>query len=225
MKEYVCGNFYSGVEHTKLYIGDCIEFMKKMPDKSVNLLLTDPPYGVNLKYATLEDTPDNWFKLMKDFIPEAKRIANCVIFPSCQIKRLKWFYENYPPDWLICWYKGATSCASFVGFNDWEPMIVYGKNKKVWMHDYIKTPNTEKMGNYGHPCPKPIEWAKQIIEKATKDDMTVFDPFLGSGTVGVAARMLGRKFIGIDICEKYVETSFNRIRGINEKTNKDSIKV
>ena len=48
----------------ELICGDCLEVMKTMPDKSVDLVLTDPPYGVNLGYSTYNDTEENWFKLM-----------------------------------------------------------------------------------------------------------------------------------------------------------------
>jgi DNA modification methylase len=194
-----------------LILGDCLEEMKKIPDKSIDLILTDPPYGVNLKYDLYNDTEDNWFKLMTKFIPEARRIAKMVILPSCQIKRLTWVYNNFPPDWLICWYKGSTGCSAFIGFNDWEPLLVYGKRKGVWMHDYFQAANNEKMGNYGHPCPKPLAWAKWLIEKSKAQ--TVLDPFMGSGTTGVAAKELGRDFIGIELSPKYFDIAKERIEG------------
>jgi hypothetical protein len=148
---------------------------------------------------------------MGRFIPEAKRIAKVVILPSCQIRRLKWVYQNYPPDWLICWYKGSTGCAAHCGFNDWEPHLVYGKLKGVWMHDYFQAANSEKMGNYGHPCPKPVAWSDWFISKGTKEGMTILDPFMGSGTVGVSCKKLNRNFIGIDISSDYVKIAQERI--------------
>lgn len=198
----------------QLINGDCLEEMKKIPDKSIDLVLTDPPYGVNLGYSTYNDTEENWFKLMAGVIPEMKRIAEMVIMPSCQIKRLHWIYTNFPPDWLMCWYKGSTGCSAHIGFNDWEPHLVYGKRKKVWMHDYFKAPNNEKMGNYGHPCPKPIEWAKHLIEKSKSQ--TVLDCFMGSGTTGVACKELGRNFIGIEIDKNYFEIAKKRIEKTQE---------
>jgi len=87
----------------KVHCADCLELMKDIPDKSVDLVLTDPPYGVNLDYDIYQDTEENWFKLMEKIIPEVKRVAKMVIMPSCQIKRLKWIYNHFPPDWLICW--------------------------------------------------------------------------------------------------------------------------
>lgn len=192
-----------------IYNGDCLNVMKQFEDKSFDLVLTDPPYGVNLEYDIYKDTEDSWFKLMTQVIPEMKRIGQMVILPSCQIRRLHWIYTNFPPDWLICWYKGSTGCSAYIGFNDWEPHIVYGKRKKVWMHDYFKATNNEKMGNYGHPCPKPIEWANHLIEKSKSD--TILDPFMGSGTTLVAAKKLSRKAVGIEISEKYCEIAVKQI--------------
>jgi DNA modification methylase len=198
-------------EHlNEIICGDCLDVLKSMPDKSVDLVLTDPPYGVNLSYDTYEDTEDSWFKLMTGFIPEARRVAKMVIMPSCQIKRLPWIYQNYPPDWLICWYKGSSGSVGYVGFNDWEPLLVYGKNTNV-MHDYVAVKNSERMGNYGHPCPKPVQLARWLIERATKEGQIVCDPFCGSGTTCVAAKILGRKYIGIEISPVYAEIARKRV--------------
>lgn len=215
-------------EVSTLILGDCIEKMKAMPFQSVDLILTDPPYGVGLKYDVYNDTVENWEKLMCNFIPSAQKVSKMVIFPSCQIKRLPFFYTHFPPDWLICWYKGSTGCASYIGFNDWEALVVYGRTRnRLYMHDYMKIPNTEKMGNYGHPCPKPLAWAEWIIERATKENDIVLDPFCGSGTVGVACKKLGRRFVGIDISKDYLESAFNRINlmqrsVIDAEANKDN---
>ena len=190
--------------------GDCLEEMKKMPDKGVDLCLTDPPYGVDIKYGHYDDTLENWYALMKSIIPNIKRISKMVVMPSCQINRLEWWYKNFPPDWLMCWYKGSPGHSAYIGFNDWEPHLVWGKNNTT-MHDYIAVTNTEKMGNYRHPCPKPIKWAKWIISRSTEKDNIILDPFMGSGTTGVACKELGRKFIGIEIDENYYNIAKKRI--------------
>jgi len=62
------------------------------------------------------------------------------------------------------------------------------------------------------PCPKPLEWAKWLIKKSTKEGMIV-----GSGTIVVAAKMLGRKYIGIDISEKYCEIAERRLKILEKK--------
>jgi len=189
--------------------GDCLDIMRQLPDKCVDLVLTDPPYGVNMDYDTYQDTEENWYALMAKIIPECKRIGKMVIMPSCQIKRLKWIYDNYPPDWLICWYKGSVGSAGFIGFNDWEPHLVYGKNN-THMHDYFRA--TPEPQTNGHPCQKPVSWANWLISRATKEGDIVMDIFNGSGTTCVAAKQLHRNYIGIEISEKYCEIAKQRLR-------------
>lgn len=193
-----------------IYHGDCREILPTLG--KVDLVLTDPPYGVDLKYASYGDSEKNWFELMDDLIPKMRAVADMVIFPSCQIKRLGWFYKNHPPDWLIAWHKGSPGHVSKIGFNDWEPLIVYGRTHGLSMHDYFSITNDEKMGAYGHPCPKPIRWAKWLIDRACPDAGTVLEPFCGSGTTLRAAKDLGRKAIGIEIEEKYCEIAVKRLR-------------
>jgi len=193
----------------KVICGDCLEVMKNMPDKSVDLVLTDPPYGVNMNYDIYKDTEESWFDLMRKVIPEMLRIGKMVIFPSCQIKRLDFFYKEFSPDWLLCWYKGSVGSASFVGFNDWEPHLVYGKNNTK-MHDFFKaTPEPQKNG---HPCQKPESWARWLISRATNNEGDiVFDPFNGSGTTTAVAKKLNRRFIGIEISPEYCKIAEQRL--------------
>jgi len=196
-------------DNQTIYNADCLEILKEMPDKSVDLVLTDPPYGIDLQYEDYEDSKEAWRALFSAFIPEAIRVAKMVILPSCQIAELEWIYANFPPDWLIAWYKGSPGHRSFIGFNDWEPHLVYGKTGKI-MHDHFQA--QPQMGNkWGHPCPKPVEWAKWFITKATEESDTILDPFLGSGTTLVACKQLGRKGIGIEISEKYCQIAKDRL--------------
>lgn len=192
-----------------IYCGDCRDVLPTLQRSA--LLLTDPPYGVDLEYDSYVDTPASWFALMFDAIPKMQSAAEMVIFPSCQIKRLGFFYRNFQPDWLIAWHKGSPGHAAWIGFNDWEPLIVFGKRKGLQMHDFMSVVNGERMGAYKHPCPKPIEWAKWIIHRATEPGETVIDSFMGSGTVLRAAKDLGRRAIGIDISETYCDIAVRRL--------------
>ena len=180
----------------KTYCGDCLDLMREMPDKSVDLVLTDPPYGINLEYASYEDSEENWEKLFLSFMPEFLRISKMAIFPSCRINKLKWIYEHYPPDWLICWYKGSPGHCAFVGFNDWEPHLVYGKAPGIQMHDYFYA--QPEVNKNGHPCPKSVKYASWLISRASHPGDIILDPFMGSGTTCVACKKLGRNYIGIE---------------------------
>lgn len=195
-----------------LHLGDCLQYMRSMPDKSVDAVITDPPYGVGLEYASYDDTEDNWRTLFQAFVPEARRVAQMVILPSCQINKLPFIYSTHPPDWLICWHKGSPGTVSNIGFNDWEPLLVYGRTKGISMHDYFSVSAQEKMGAHGHPCPKPVRWASWLVSRATKEDGTIFDPFMGSGTTGVACMQLGRNFIGCEIDPTYYAIAEKRIK-------------
>jgi DNA modification methylase len=103
---------------------------------------------------------------------------------------------------MICWYKGSPGISSFIGFNDWEPHLVYGKPSKQ-MHDYFAATPTPH--NTGHPCPKPKKWAEWLVSHSTLPDEIILDPFIGSGTTAEACIKLGRHFLGFDISEKYCQ--------------------
>jgi len=192
-----------------IYHGDCREILPTLP--KVDLVLTDPPYGVGLEYASYNDTEANWFQLMEGAIPVMRQSSDMVILPSCQIKRLGWFYQHHKPDWIIVWHKGSPGCASSIGFNDWEPLLVYGRTHGLSMHDHFTVCNDEEMGVRGHPCPKPIKWATWLLTRALPKNGTVADPFMGSGTTLRAAKDLGRKAIGIEIEERYCEIAAKRL--------------
>jgi len=199
------------VELNKIYCENCLDTMSRMPDNFVNLIVTDPPYGVNLKYDIYNDTEDNWKDLFLKLIPEFKRVSKMAILPSCKINMLQFIYQNYPPDWLICWHKGSPGHVAYIGFNDWEPLLVYGKKKGLQMHDYLSINNTEKMGNYGHPCPKPVRWSKWLIHRASNEGDLIYDPFMGSGTTAIAAHELKRNWIGSEISSGYCKIAEKRI--------------
>ena len=200
------------MELNKIYNEDCLETMKRMADKSVDLILTDPPYGVDMDYDVYKDTEANWYELLRKVIPEMLRVGKMVIFPSCQIKRLGFFYKEFPPDWLMCWYKGSVGSAGYTGFNDWEPHLVYGKNNTK-MHDYFRA--TPEPQTNGHPCQKPLSWAEWIILRATnnKGDI-VYDPFMGSGTTAVACKKLNRNYIGSEISPEYCKIAEQRLKSV-----------
>lgn len=198
---------------------DCMEGMKEYPDKYFDICLTDPPYGVDLEYNTYNDTLENWKELMTKFIPESTRVSKMLIMPSCSINKLHWIYLNYPPDWLICWYKGSPGHNSYIGFNDWEPLLVYGKIDGLCMHDYIAVNNTEKMGNYGHPCPKPVKWFKTIYQRILKPNDKALDCFLGSGSSRIACYDYGFDFTGFELDKDYFEAQEKRFKNHIAQTN------
>lgn len=191
-----------------LYLGDALEVLPTLAAGSVDAVVTDPPYGVGFGYESYIDTLESWQALMGGLVAWIRARSLCAIMPSCQIKQLPWIYANIPPDWIICWHKGSPGHAAFVGFNDWEPMLVYGKPIGFPIHDhfYAKTESAN-----GHPCPKSIAWARWLCARFGESGQVILDPFMGSGTTGVACVQLGRKFIGIEISEVYFNIAVKRI--------------
>lgn len=127
-----------------------------------------------------------------------------------------WYYQNIPPDWIIVWYKGSPGHRSFVGFNDWELVLVYGKRKGVRMHDFLRV-HPERRGKYGHPAHKPVKWAEWFVKRAAGENGIVLDPFLGSGTTIVACENLGRQGRGIEIEPAYVAITLQRLSDLGLK--------
>lgn len=182
----------------RLACGDCRIILPEL--NAVDAVVTDPPYGIGFKYDGYDDSLENWESLISAVVPECRRLARFVVMPSCAINRLRWWYENITPDWLLAWHKGSPGHASKIGFNDWEPLVSWGRPTRP-MHDHFQT--VCGFDDNGHPCPKPIEWALWLVERAAESMQTVLDPFMGSGTTGKASVRLGRKFIGIEKSRKY----------------------
>ena len=194
------------IGNATLYLGDCRDILPTLP--KVDAVITDPPYGIGFKYDTHDDDPNAWFDLMNQVVPLCKAAAPFVIMPACAIKRLGWWYANHHPEWIVVWHKGSPGHASTVGFNDWEPHVVWGRPKRP-MHDHFSTPCG--FDDSGHPCPKPMAYAKWLVARCSASDSVVLDPFMGSGTTGAACADLGRRFVGIEMDAKYFDIACRRI--------------
>ena len=206
------------IGNATLYLGDCMEILPMLG--KVDAVITDPPYGVELggrannnrareSYAGFDDTAEN--------------IVSCVV-PAVQMaleKALRGLVtpgvrniHAYPRSQHIgaIYYPAASGCNSW-GFSCWQPMLYYGKDPHGGhgsMHDSFSS--VEPAEKNGHPCPKPIRQMIWMVNRMTRNkDDSILDPFMGSGTTGVAAIQLGRKFIGIEREERYFEIACRRI--------------
>ncbi len=195
-----CGRF-------TVYHADCLSLLSEI---TADAVVTDPPYGIGFSYASHEDDETGWFRLMDGVVPLMRKSAPFVVMPCCSQKRLGWWYANHAPDWLIAWYKGSPGHHSMIGFNDWECLCCWGR-PKVQMHDHFQV-HVGGFDDNGHPCPKPVEWASWLVKRAAQRDDMVLDPFMGSGTTGVACAIQGRKFIGIEKEWTYCDIAVGRIK-------------
>ena len=186
-----------------LHLGDCLEVMKKIPDKSVDLVLTDPPYGINIA---------SWDKeaISKKYVDEMLRVSKqqCIFGGN-------FFDLPKTESWLV-WYKqpflkSQAECELVWTSLKIKPKVLhyrYAGNCEGYP-DKLKVDYKKKSL---HPTQKPqevMEWCLKFFPDAE----TVLDPFMGSGTTGVACKNLNRKFIGIEQDPTYFQIAKERING------------
>jgi len=198
--------------------GDCLEVMKHIPNKSVDLVLTDPPYGIlqishrTVGWSKLAKTKDygdmSWDKEIpqKKSFDEMKRISkDQIIFGGNYFAN----YLEHSPCWLV-WDKvnGASN------FADCE--LIWTSFKKAvrkyefrW-HGMLQEDMKEKDFRT-HPTQKPQELISRIINDWTNKDILIIDPYFGVGTTGVACKKMNRSFIGIEKKLKYCEIAERRL--------------
>ena len=180
----------------KLIQGDCLEVMKTLPDNSVDAVVTDPPYPDYYK------TEYQYVDGMIDFLNQFA--CRQLVFWTAKMP--------FPLDYtaIHIWDK-KTGCGS-----EYERIFERNghKNFKMFRHYLINSTVAASFTRdtfTGHKSQKPIALMRNLIEKFTKPGDTVFDPFMGSGTTGVACVQTGRHFIGIEKDPIYFDIATRRI--------------
>ena len=195
----------------ELYLGDCLEILPTL--SGIDVIVTDLPYGNNTEYGEYQDTKENLKSLVDGLFARVSNIPMITITPG--VANL-WLYPE--PTWTMSWVVPSGAGSSVWGFSCWQPILVYGKDPYLATcrgrrpDTYVQYKNIKSEKN-GHPCPKPMSFMKWWIDRVTgeKTDVTILDPFMGSGTTGVACVQTGRNFIGIEIEPKYYEIAEKRI--------------
>jgi DNA modification methylase len=228
-------------EDVELKKGDAYKFMAGLPEGSVDLILTDPPYNLrgystgNIKLPWRKDINNDLAEWggepfePANLVAEFKRIlaptGNIFAFTSYNLLG-KW-HEAFDPEFatfqFMAWHK--TNPAPKIrraGFlNSVELIVCMWNREHTWnfisqrdMHNFIETPicmGKERLKDPHHPTQKPVRILEHIIKIASGEGDTVFDPFMGVGSTGVAALNLGRRFIGVDVDAGYVKAARKRI--------------
>ena len=204
-----------------LYLGDCLEILPVLP--TVDAVITDPPYG--MAYQSGHATKSLWIAgtciagdkdtILRDFVLDWWHMVSgvsrgpCLMFGTWKIKR------PAPTRTVLIWDKGGA-----LGMGDlnipWKPdheeiyVIGHGWIGSRDCGSVIRHPPVQSMAKNGrtHPTEKPVGLLQKLLVKTAG---TVLDPFMGSGTTGVACANLGRRFIGIEIEPKYFNIACERI--------------
>lgn len=199
-----------------LYLGDCREIL---PTLQADAVVTDPPYGIGWTRGTWSDDEDQYPALMMWLVTECVRIGGWSFVFQSMLNCSKW-HDWFPDGWRI-----FAACKNFAQvrptgvWHSWDPVIFWnsgpnsGPNTETVNRDYhvgnvagvISGPRSE------HPCPRPVDTMHHVVALAAKPNAVVVDPFMGSGTTGVACANLGRKFIGVEIHEPYFRIACRRI--------------
>ena len=194
-------------------IDDCINIMKNIPDKCIDLTLTDPPYGLGFDYGdTYIDTKENLIELIGVVMPEIIRISKlsaimCGITPT----------HLYPhPDWIMACVWDTTGSHGYFGYTQWFPVLMYGKDIKGFgsVNGVLKSDVIHITGGGGvgfmrdknekeHPVPKPMTIIEKLVRRLSNENDIIFEPFLGGGSIMQASRKNNRTCIGCEINPKY----------------------
>ena len=179
-----------------IYCGDCLDLLPKIPKGMVDLVLTDPPYPDHEKYGW--EVPDllSW--------PEYLLSTHGFIF----------WAGMFPLEFTArhIWAKANRNVGTCGELYEEFYEINGSKTGLVMRHAVIDCPMNATLNGdsyFDHPCQKPIRLVRRIVRKT---DGTILDSFMGSGTTLVAAKLEGRRAIGIEIEEKYCEIAKRRLQ-------------
>jgi site-specific DNA-methyltransferase (adenine-specific) len=207
----------------ELIQGDCLEVMKSIPDKSINLGFVDPPYNVGKDYGTYKDnlSENDYFDWCKLWIFELKRIClNVAIYPPK--KHLLWFWNQIPENYqIICaWSPEGAIRSNFI--HQYIPLLVPSKpvkrTKDHWWN--VQVPGMGyfyREEKFDHPGQTSLDITGRVIEAFSVEGDTVADFFTGIGTTPYYCVLHNRNFIGCEIDPGYFKIAEKRIKDAEQQ--------
>lgn len=211
----------------ELHLGDCLEVMRGMPAGSVDAVITDPPYGINTKsdgMGKLNPWADRvnsafWYREWME-VCRAKMLNRGCMWSFLNWRSMVTFQKaaddlSWPIESLLVWDKCWIGPGGQRGLRPSYEMAALwaGEGFAIanrGLPDIQRFPWSSNKPT-GHPAEKPLDLMVWLIENSTSPNATILDPFMGSGTTGVAALQTGRRFIGIEIDEGYFKLAQRRI--------------
>ena len=228
----------------KLINGDCLEIMKQIPEHSVDLVVTDPPYNIyttgggmyrqkdkqyikelnGMKNGFSEEVLDMLCRCMKKiniYIWCSQKqiiplIDYFVIKRGCNYNIITWHKTNPVP---ACGNKYLTDTEYCIFFRE-KGVKLYGDFKTKFTY-YVTPLNQKEKKIYGHATIKPVNILKNLITNSSNKNDVVLDCYSGSGSTGVACIETSRRFIGIELNEHYFDVSCRRIEEAHKQKKQD----
>jgi DNA modification methylase len=211
-----------------IYNRDCLDILPKIPEKSIDLVITSPPFNVGKDYG--ESTSDNlsdedYQNMLGEVLGGAIRATSTALYVFIgtnqmirlgnMVKVYQWLFWHRPnivsPSLKMAWIPTVTPIAMICP--NGRPKM---QQASIPCRTFSLITATSPQSSFGgdlkrvHVCQDPTDAVKPLIARTPSD--LILDPFLGAGTTAVAAKQLGRKFIGIEIEEKYCDIAVDRLR-------------
>ena len=227
------------MELNKIYNEDCLEGMKHIPDGSVDLIVTDPPYLMNYKTGHRKDKThrfndvilnDDNEQLITDYVKECYRIMkeDTAMYLFCSSHKVDFFKRELEKEFsiknMIIWVKNnhtAGDLESAFG-RKYEIVFLVNKGQRKFngerLTDIWEFPRVSGDSQL-HQNQKPVELIKRCIEKHSNVGEVVFDGFMGSGTTAAAALDTNRNYIGFELDEYYFNVAEKRIKNHTTQTD------
>lgn len=219
-----------------VFKGDCLDIMDEMIKEGIRVdtVITDPPYKIETTGAgmykqkdkqyvkELENIKDGFSEKVLDRLCRIQNKINMYFFCSQKqiLPLLKYFVEGKKCNYnLLTWHKTnpVPACGNkyltdteFILFFRQKGVKILGEYKTKFTY-YVSPLNQKDKKIYKHPTIKPEELINRFVQNSSATGETVFDPFMGSGTTGVACVNTGRKFIGVELNEDYFNIASKRI--------------
>jgi site-specific DNA-methyltransferase (adenine-specific) len=226
------------VEHigsATLYMGDCRDLLPTLG--SVGAVVTDPPYGIGFKYESHIDDRESYPGFIWPIIEEAERHVEPggPVFVWQAQEWMPRFGELFPRPWrVLIAAKNFVQMRAVAMQHAYEPVVVWWvPGEKPWRspagstfanRDWYVADSASAVSDVTrlakqHPCPRQDDVCEFIISNWVKPESIALDPFMGSGTTGVACLRLGRSFIGIEKEPRYFDLACRRMEGAQRQSD------
>jgi len=210
---------YYNEDNITIYNDDCLNVIKQFENKTFDLVITDPPYGINVvdSKGTIGESKNKYLPIIGD--DKKIDLSFCFNISHNQII-FGGNYFNLPisKGWIV-WDKKKK--------NDWNDDFSDGeliwtsfeRPLKIFRWLYMGFVQEGKREKRVHPTQKPVELMTWILKNYSQESDIIIDPFMGSGSTLIAAKKLGRKAIGIELSKHYCEIAVERLNNISSTSD------
>ncbi len=251
-----------------LILDDCFKALKKIPEKSIDVIFADPPYFVSgngvscnsgkqvsvnkahwdAKICIDERLAYNmaWIKHCRKILKDNGTIWITGTFHNIYsigvalekegfsiINNITWEKRNPPPNLACRCFTNSTETIIWARkqlatnkkgkhYFNYKLMKTINNNKQMKDVWHISSPKRSEKIFGKHPTQKPLELIERVLLASTKENDLVLDPFNGSGTTGIAAKILKRNYIGIDNNKEYLDITIKRYNSLKEENNNET---